>query len=88
MPFCFCWGTTPHQPRSLEEQAARMLADQGLPKVPFTANLAYNDARRETAGSQAGRYYAPALCFLSWQPFVMVAVCSLLTVLLACLLPS
>lgn len=46
-------GVTLHQPRSLEEQAAEMLSDQGLPEVPFTTNLAYNDARMETAGQQA-----------------------------------
>ena len=163
-------GVTLHQPRGLEEQAAEMLSDQGLPEVPFTTNLAYNDARMETAGQQARPYYAPAvlvlvcgffmiyaivqvtaeqdrayfagmkalglsprqlrryllekalavaalglipgfligfglnlavtpwvvvgmeqnpaLYFLSWQPFAVAAVCSLVTVLLAYLLPS
>ena len=57
-------GVTLHQPRDLENQAAQILADQGLPEVPFTTNLAYNDARMETAGQQARPYYAPALLVL------------------------
>ena len=57
-------GVTLHQPRDLEEQAAQILADQGLPALPFTTNLAYNDARMDLAGQQARPYYAPALLVL------------------------
>ena len=57
-------GVTLHQPRDLEQQAAGLLADQGLPELPFTTNLAYNDARMETADAQAKPYYAPALLVL------------------------
>ena len=57
-------GVTLHQPRDLEEQARQMLADQGLPEVAYTTNLAYNDARREQAFRQAGQFYAPAALVL------------------------
>lgn len=65
-------GVTLHQPRDLEQQAAQLLADQGLPELPFTTNLAYNDARMDSANEQARPYYAPA---------VMVLVCGFLMVL-------
>lgn len=67
-------GVTLHQPRSLEEQAAEMLSDQGLPEVPFTTNLAYNDARMETAGQQARPYYAPAVLVLVCGFFMIYAI--------------
>lgn len=57
-------GVTLHQPRDLDAQAAQILADQGLPELPFTTNLAYNDARMDLAGQQARPYYAPALLVL------------------------
>lgn len=57
-------GVTLHQPRDLDAQAAQILADQGLPELPFTTNLAYNDARLDLAGQQARPYYAPALLVL------------------------
>ena len=57
-------GVTLHQPRNLEAQAAQLLTDQGLPELPFTTNLAYNDARMEAASQQAQPYYAPALLVL------------------------
>ena len=57
-------GVTLHQPRDLEAQAAQLLTDQGLPDLPFTTNLAYNDARMEAASQQAQPYYAPALLIL------------------------
>ena len=52
-------GVTLHQPRGLEEQAAEMLSDQGLPEVTFTTNLAYNDARMETADGRRSRTTRP-----------------------------
>ena len=67
-------GVTLHQPRSLEEQAAEMLSDQGLPEVPFTTNLAYNDARMETADQQARPYYAPAVLVLVCGFFMIYAI--------------
>ena len=67
-------GVTLHQPRSLEEQAAEMLSDQGLPEVTFTTNLAYNDARMETAGQQARPYYAPAVLVLVCGFFMIYAI--------------
>ena len=67
-------GVTLHQPRGLEEQAAEMLSDQGLPEVPFTTNLAYNDARMETAGQQARPYYAPAVLVLVCGFFMIYAI--------------
>ena len=67
-------GVTLHQPRGLEEQAAEMLSDQGLPEVPFTTNLAYNDARMETAGQQARPYYAPAILVLVCGFFMIYAI--------------
>ena len=57
-------GVTLHQPRDLDAQASQILDDQGLPELPFTTNLAYNDARMELAGQQARPYYAPALLVL------------------------
>lgn len=57
-------GITLHQPRDLEEQAAQMLLDQGLPALPYTTNLAYNDARQELAFQQAQRFYMPAVLVL------------------------
>lgn len=67
-------GVTLHQPRGLEEQAAEMLSDQGLPEVTFTTNLAYNDARMETAGRQAQPYYAPAVLVLVCGFFMIYAI--------------
>ena len=67
-------GVTLHQPRGLEEQAAEMLSDQGLPEVPFTTNLAYNDARMETADQQARPYYAPAVLVLVCGFFMIYAI--------------
>ena len=65
-------GLTLHQPRELEAQAAEILRDQGLPdSIPYTTNLAYNEARREQAVSQAARFYAPA---------VLVVVCGFLMI--------
>jgi len=57
-------GVTLHQPRDLEIQAAQILTDQGIPELPFTTNLSYNDARMDLAGQQARPYYAPALLVL------------------------
>ena len=57
-------GVTLHQPRDLDQQAAQMLTDQGLPELTFTTNLAYNDARLELADQQARPYYAPAILVL------------------------
>lgn len=57
-------GVTLHQPQDLEAQAAGMLADQGLPELPFTTNLAYNDARQDQAFAQAQQFYAPAVLVL------------------------
>ena len=57
-------GVTLHQPRELEEQAARILADQGLPELAYTTNLAYNDARMELADQQSQPYYTPAALVL------------------------
>lgn len=57
-------GVTLHQPRDLDAQAAQMLADQGLPELPFTTNLAYNDARREQAFQQAQQFYMPSVLVL------------------------
>lgn len=57
-------GVTLHQPRDLDQQAAQMLSDQGLPELAFTTNLAYNDARLELADQQARPYYASALLVL------------------------
>ncbi len=65
-------GVTLHQPRDLEEQAAQIPADQGLPELTFTTNLAYNDARLDLADQQARPYYAPAL---------LVLVCGFLMIL-------
>ncbi len=65
-------GLTLHQPRELEAQAAEILRDQGLPdSIPYTTNLAYNEARREQAVSQAARVYIPA---------VLVVVCGFLMI--------
>lgn len=64
-------GVTLHQPRDLEVQAAQILSDQGLPETVYTTNLAYNDARRDQASDQAGRFYAPA---------VLVLVCGFLMI--------
>ena len=65
-------GVTLHQPRELEQQAAQILSDQGLPEATFTTNLAYNDARVDLASQQAQPYYAPA---------ALVLVCGFLMVL-------
>ena len=54
-------GVNLHQPKDLEEQAAAILEEQGIPGAGFTTNLAYNDARMEAAQRQAAPYYAPIL---------------------------
>ena len=64
-------GVTLYQPRDLEAQAAQILADQGLPELSYTTNLAYNEARVAAAGQQARPYYAPA---------VLVLVCGFLMI--------
>ena len=50
-------GVTLYQPDRLEDQAAVILKDLGLGDISFTTNLAYNDARLETANDQAAPYY-------------------------------
>lgn len=50
-------GVTLYRPGNLEEQARELLADLGLQDVSYTTNLAYNEARREFADSQAMGYY-------------------------------
>lgn len=50
-------GVTLYRPGNLEEQAQELLADLGLQEVSYTTNLAYNEARREFADSQAMGYY-------------------------------
>lgn len=57
-------GVNLHQPRNLETQAAEILEEQGISGVDFTTNLAYNDARRETAQELAMPYYTPAVLVL------------------------
>ena len=64
-------GVNLHQPKDLEEQAAAILEEQGIPGAGFTTNLAYNDARMEAAQRQAAPYYAPIL---------LVALCGYLMV--------
>ena len=64
-------GVNLHQPKDLEEQAAAILEEQGIPGAGFTTNLAYNDARKEAAQRQAAPYYAPIL---------LVALCGYLMV--------
>jgi ABC-type antimicrobial peptide transport system permease subunit len=50
-------GVTLYRPEKLEEQAEKMLTDLGLGHIPFTTNLACNEARLEFVGSQAMRFY-------------------------------
>lgn len=64
-------GVNLPQPKVLEEQAAAILEEQGIPGAGFTTNLAYNDARMEAAQRQAAPYYAPIL---------LVALCGYLMV--------
>ena len=57
-------GVNLHQPADLEEQAAEILARQGVSGISYTTNLAYNDARQEQAQSNARPYYSPAVLVL------------------------
>ncbi len=57
-------GVDLHQPRELEQQAQQIMTDQGVNQVPYTTNLAYNDARMEMAGKRATPFYIPALVVL------------------------
>ena len=57
-------GVRLYQPKDLEEQAAALLEEQGLAGITYTTNLAYQDARREMASSEAVPFYAPAALVL------------------------
>lgn len=57
-------GVNLHQPKELDVQAEKILAEQGVAGVNFTTNLAYNDARREQASGQARPFYEPAILVL------------------------
>ena len=50
-------GVTLYRPGNLEEQAQRLLSSLGLRDISYSTNLAYNEARREFAYSQAMDYY-------------------------------
>ncbi len=50
-------GVTLYRPGNLEEQAQEMLNSLGMRDISYTTNLAYNEARREFADSQAMEYY-------------------------------
>lgn len=50
-------GIMLYHPGNLEEQAEKILTDSGMMDVNFTTNLAYNEARREFADSQAMDFY-------------------------------
>lgn len=50
-------GVTLYRPKNLEAQAQEMLTDLGLSDVSYTISLAYNEARREFADSEAMNYY-------------------------------
>ncbi len=67
-------GVTLHQPRNLEQQAAQMLADQGLPEISHTTNLAYNEARKEQAFYQSKRFYTPAALVLVCGFFMIYGI--------------
>ena len=54
-------GVNLHQPKNLEEQAERLLSQQGVSGCTYTTNLAYQDARTEMAEKLARTYYMPAL---------------------------
>ena len=49
-------GVTLYRPGNLEEQAQEMLNSLGMRDISYTTNLAYNEARREFADSQAMEY--------------------------------
>lgn len=57
-------GVTLYQPEDLEEQAAKILKEQGVPDTAYTTNLAYQDAQTESASSQARPFYTPAILVL------------------------
>ena len=57
-------GVDLHQPKELEQQAQQIMIDQGVNQVPYTTNLAYNEARMEMASKHAIPFYIPALVVL------------------------
>ena len=57
-------GVDLHQPKELEQQAQQIMIDQGVNQVPYTTNLAYNEARMEMASKHATPFYIPALVVL------------------------
>ncbi len=57
-------GVNLYQPKELEEQAAEILEEQGAAGVNFTTNLAFNEARREQAETEAMPFYLPAVLVL------------------------
>ena len=77
-------GMTPRQMRRLMLEQGCAVSFLGfLPGWALGLGLDYVITSRVISGMEEN----PALYFLSWPPFVMAALCTLLTTLSACLLP-